>query len=89
MLDLEIHKIFTKDLKKAQLNTTNSQKLFLYISLLLNKEDLPSIAKDHSLLGEYKDTREFHISGDLLLIYIIDNNTLKLLRIGTHSQLFK
>ncbi len=41
MLDLSVHKIFTKDLNKAQLNPTNSAKLFLYISLLLNNEELP------------------------------------------------
>ncbi|MCG3677894.1 type II toxin-antitoxin system YafQ family toxin [Aliarcobacter butzleri] len=89
MLDLSVHKIFTKDLRKAQLNPTNSAKLFLYISLLLNNEKLPSEAKDHYLTGEWKDTKEFHISGDLLVIYMIDENTLQLLRIGTHSQLFK
>ena len=32
MLELEVHKIFTKDLIKAKLNPTNSAKLFLYIS---------------------------------------------------------
>ncbi|MDN5060836.1 type II toxin-antitoxin system YafQ family toxin [Aliarcobacter butzleri] len=89
MLDLCVHKIFTKDLKKAQLNPTNSAKLFLYISLLLNNEELPSEAKDHYLTGEWKDTKEFHISGDLLVIYMLKENTLQLLRIGTHSQLFK
>ncbi|MDN5068544.1 type II toxin-antitoxin system YafQ family toxin [Aliarcobacter butzleri] len=89
MLDLCVHKIFTKDLKKAQLNPTNSAKLFLYISLLLNNKELPSEAKDHYLTGEWKDTKEFHISGDLLVIYMINQNTLQLLRIGTHSQLFK
>ncbi|MCG3685311.1 type II toxin-antitoxin system YafQ family toxin [Aliarcobacter butzleri] len=89
MFDLCVHKIFSKDLKKAQLNPTNSAKLFLYISLLLNNEELPSEAKDHYLTGEWKDTKEFHISGDLLVIYMIDENTLQLLRIGTHSQLFK
>ncbi|MCT7567850.1 type II toxin-antitoxin system YafQ family toxin [Aliarcobacter butzleri] len=89
MLDLCVHKIFTKDLKKAQLNPTNSAKLFLYISLLLNNEELPSEAKDHYLTGEWKDTKEFHISGDLLVIYMINETTLQLLRIGTHSQLFR
>lgn len=89
MLDLEVHKIFTKDLKKAQLNSTNSAKLFLYVSLLLNEEELPSQARDHFLTGEYKDTKEFHISGDLVVIYMINDNSLQLLRIGTHSQLFK
>ncbi|OCL81863.1 type II toxin-antitoxin system RelE/ParE family toxin [Arcobacter porcinus] len=89
MLDLKIHKIFTKDLKKAQLNSTNSSKLFLYISLLLNNKELPKEAKNHSLKGEWEDTMEFHISGDLIVIYIIDDISLQLLRIGTHSQLFK
>jgi hypothetical protein len=41
------------------------------------------------LKGEYKDCREFHISGDLLIIYFIADETLNLIRIGSHSQLFK
>ena len=89
MLDLAIHKIFIKDLKKAKLNPTNSAKLFMYISLLLNNEELPNEARDHNLLGDFKDVKEFHISGDLLVLYRINNDTLELLRIGTHSQLFK
>jgi len=89
VLDLSTHKLFIKDLKKAELNPTNSAKLFLYISKLLNNESLPKEAKNHFLTGEYKDTMEFHISGDLLVIYIINKTTLQLLRIGTHSQLFK
>ncbi|MGJ0361352.1 type II toxin-antitoxin system mRNA interferase toxin, RelE/StbE family [Aliarcobacter cryaerophilus] len=39
--------------------------------------------------GEWSDTQEFHISGDLLVIYMISESSLQLLRIGTHSQLFK
>ena len=89
MLDIAIHKAFTKDVKKAKLNSTNTAKLFMYISLLLNEEELPNASKDHDLTGNYKDTREFHISGDLLVVYRIDENTLELLRLGTHSQLFK
>lgn len=89
VLELSVHKVFTKDLKKAQLNPTNSTKLFSYISLLLNGKDLPLEAKDHFLTGKYSDTKEFHVGGDLLVIYMISSNTLKLLRIGTHSQLFR
>lgn len=89
MLDLSIHKTFTKDLKNAQLNPTNSAKLFLYISLILNNQELPSEARNHCLMGEFKDTKEFHISGDLLVIYMLNDNALQLLRIGTHSGLFK
>ena len=59
-----------------------------FLSKLLAEEILPQEAKDHPLEGDYKDCREFHISGDLLVIYRIENNVLQLLRIGTHSQLF-
>ncbi len=89
MLDISIHKTFTKEVKKAKLNPTNTAKLFMFISLLLNEEELPSESRDHELTGNYKDTKEFHISGDLLVVYRIEDSTLELLRIGTHSQLFK
>ena len=89
MLDIAIHKAFTKEVKNAKLNPTNTAKLFMYISLLLNEEELPAESRDHELTGNYKDTREFHISGDLLVVYRIEENTLELLRLGTHSQLFK
>ncbi|MDM8547697.1 type II toxin-antitoxin system YafQ family toxin, partial [Candidatus Venteria ishoeyi] len=35
---------------------------------------MPDEAKDHTLLGEYKDCREFHLGGDILLIYLMGNN---------------
>ena len=89
MFSLVVHKFFTKDLKKAGLNPTNTAKMYMYTSLLLNGKDLPVEARDHSLSGEYHDTREFHISGDLLIIYRHEENVLQLLRLGTHSQLFK
>jgi len=89
VFDIAIHKVFTKELKNAKLNPTNTAKLFMYISLLLNNDNLPNEALDHPLKGEYLDTREFHISGDLLVIYMVADNTLELIRIGTHSQLFK
>ena len=44
--------------------------------------------KDHQLIGKMKDFRECHIKPDLLLIYMIEDNTLKLVDIGSHSELF-
>jgi len=64
-------------------------KYILYLSMLMQGEQLPSEALDHSLMGEYEDTREFHIAGDLLVIYLLTETELVLIRIGTHAQLFK
>jgi len=63
-------------------------KYISYLAILLNGETLPVEARDHSLTGAYQDTREFHISGDLLIIYLLTETELVLIRIGSHSQLF-
>lgn len=63
-------------------------KYLKYLAMLLQEQTLPPEAKDHPLIGDYDNFREFHISGDLLIIYCIENEILKLTRIGSHSQLF-
>ena len=64
-------------------------KYLEYITILLKGKLLPPEAKDHKLIGTNKEFQELHISGDLLIIYSIENNILQLVRIGTHSQLFR
>jgi len=63
-------------------------KYITYLAKLLNEESLPAEAQDHALTGKYQDTREFHISGDLLIIYFTTESELALIRIRSHSQLF-
>ena len=89
MLKLFRTKIFIKDYKKAKLSDQHYSKYIQYLSLLLKEQVLPQEALDHALKGDYKSFREFHISGDMLIIYIVEDNYLKLVRIGTHSQLFE
>jgi mRNA interferase YafQ len=64
-------------------------KYIQFLALLMDGEELPEEANDHALKGEWVDFREFHVSGDLLIIYQIEKDIIKLVRIGTHSQLFK
>ncbi len=44
--------------------------------------------KDHILKGEWYPCRECHIKPNILLVYTVKNNTLWLLRLGSHSELF-
>jgi len=44
--------------------------------MLIKEELLPPQAKDHSLLGEYEDTREFHISGEHIPNFSINYKTI-------------
>ena len=86
---LKRHKHFRKDELKIKLTDEQYAKRINYLSSILNNEPLPPEAKDHHLIGEYKDFREFHLGGDMLLIYAIVDDVLYLQRMGTHSQLFK
>ena len=59
------------------------------VSMLLSDGVLPDSNRDHSLSGDWAGYRECHIKPDLLLIYRKpDAGTLRLARLGTHSELF-
>jgi mRNA interferase YafQ len=50
---------------------------------------IPPEAKDHNLIGNYAGFREYHVGGDILVIYCIEDDIIRLTRIGTHAQLYK
>jgi mRNA interferase YafQ len=82
-------KSFIKDSKKLKMSDKHFTKFIKYLALLSDSKELPEEAEDHPLMGDWMDFREFHISGDLLIIYQIGEDIVKLVRIGSHSQLFK
>lgn len=46
--------------------------------------------KPHLLAGEYNGFMECHVENDLLLIWLDETeNLIKLVRLGTHSELFR
>jgi mRNA interferase YafQ len=85
------HKQFKKDFAKhiKTMQDKHFQSLINAISLLLNNKPLSPNYKDHQLQGKLSKFREFHIGGDLLVMYAIENDVLYLLRIGTHSEIFE
>lgn len=57
---------------------------------LVVDQELDSKLKDHALIGEMSGFRECHLKPDLLLVNAKaeDPPALKLLRLGSHSELF-
>jgi mRNA interferase YafQ len=82
-------KTFKKDYQKLKMTDNQFAKYIKFLSLLLEGKELPLEARDHDLIGNYLDFREFHIGGDLLVVYCIKDDILRLTRIGSHSQIFK
>ncbi|MBS0358690.1 MAG: type II toxin-antitoxin system YafQ family toxin [Proteobacteria bacterium] len=80
---------FKKDYKKIATSRRYSLDDFLtVVELLLHDKELPSKYRDHSLVGEWKGSRECHIKPDGLLIYQKLDKELVFIRTGSHSELF-
>ncbi len=59
------------------------------LEMLAHDQPLPVRNRDHDLSGNWPDCRECHIRPDLLLIYMKpDADELRLVRLGSHSDLF-
>ena len=80
---------FKRSYKKQKLTDKEEQAYINIIYKLLNDEALERKYKDHQLKGSLEEFRECHIKPDLLLVYRIKDNTLELVDIGSHSELFK
>ncbi|MCJ7529758.1 MAG: type II toxin-antitoxin system YafQ family toxin [Anaerolineales bacterium] len=64
------------------------KKLLAVIEKLANEEELEARYKDQPLQGKFAGRRDCHINPDWILIYAIVDNELRLIRTGTHSDLF-
>ncbi|GAA9247792.1 type II toxin-antitoxin system mRNA interferase toxin, RelE/StbE family [Helicobacter pylori] len=88
MLKIKHHILYKKDFKKLIKNGFDDSVLNEVI--LRKKEPLDPQFKDHALKGNWKPFRECHLKPNLLLVYQIkkQKNTLFLVRLGSHSELF-
>ncbi|MCZ4318222.1 MULTISPECIES: type II toxin-antitoxin system RelE/ParE family toxin [Aequorivita] len=62
----------------------------LHLLEIKGVKGIPPTMKPHKLKGKYKDDWECHLKPDLLIIWfqIESPKTIKLIRIGSHSDLF-
>ena len=79
---------FKRSYKKLKLSDSEEQAFIDVVYKLLNGIELEKKYCEHLLKGEYVTFKECHLKPDLLLIYKIESDTLKLVNIGSHSELF-
>ena len=82
---------FKKDLKrerKGPHRPTIDADLAAVVQLLADGARLEERHRDHALTGNWNDHRDCHVKPDLILIYRLpDDNTLQLVRLGSHAEL--
>jgi mRNA interferase YafQ len=80
---------FKKDAKLAAKRGYDLKKLRAVIEKLVNEEQLEKRYRDHPLQGKYAGARDCHIEPDWILIYAVVGDELRLIRTGTHADLFE
>lgn len=80
---------FKKDLKRYKHRTEIIAKLEYILELLSTGSPIPDEFRPHILTGNYRGYMECHVESDTLLIWW-DKETgiIKLVRFGSHSELF-
>ncbi|MDD7440550.1 type II toxin-antitoxin system YafQ family toxin [Prevotellamassilia timonensis] len=80
---------FKKDFKRFSKDPKKVNLLYDIVLKLAKGEEIPPANKPHMLSGEWQNFMECHIGGDYLLIwYDKEVNVIKLVRLGSHSELF-
>jgi len=81
---------FKKDIKRFKNDLEDIRKV-LKILEVKGVEGIPGKVKPHFLAGKYKNNRECHIKPERLIIWIQieEPKEIKLVRLGSHSDLFK
>lgn len=82
---------FKRDYKRekaGRYGRTLDTELTEIVRLLSSDTPPPRRNFDHPLSGEWRDHRDCHVRPDLILIYRKpDNESLELVRLGSHSEL--
>lgn len=79
---------FKKDYKRYRNNPKLIKALGDIVDKLANEQPIPLENRPHPLKGEYKGCMECHIGNDFLLIWF-NGDVIELVRLGSHSELFK
>ena len=82
-------KQFKKDLRNYTLKMSDKHfdALIDALAALSKGDSLPEQYRDHALKGRLANYREFHLGGDLLVLYSVENDIIYLIRLGTHADI--
>ena len=91
MRQIERTTVFRRDFRREKRGRHRDLDTALadIVQMLATDTPLPERNRDHSLSGNWLGFRECHIKPDLLLIYEKSEGVLRLIRLGSHSELFK
>lgn len=88
-MTVKVHPHFKKSYKKRILFKKDLVKKVQERLELFKKDSTTPILKDHSLTGEMKGYRAFSVTGDIRIVYFLEDDAAWLYDIGTHNQVYR
>lgn len=90
MKEIHFSSQYKKDFKRYRNKLDKVAKILAVVQMLARGEELPVSYRAHKLTGNFNDHMEYHIEGDTLLIWMDkESDIIRLVRLGSHSELFK
>ena len=87
-MEIVYHTNFRRNFKKRIApNSTLTEKFQKRLEILLENPNSPQL-KNHRLIGSKNKYSAFSVSGNVRVVYRIENDTLFLYDIGTHNQVY-
>ncbi len=91
MYEADFKNQFKKDYKRCLKRGLPEKEIKKVMTLVIEGKPLLKKHKLHRLVGNYKDCLECHIKPDWLLIFLQDDDEMRIefVRTGTHVDLFQ
>ena len=87
-MKIRYSKDFLKSFKIRILPNQALLKKFEKRLILFQKNPGSPLLRNHKLAGSKSDYRSFSITGGIRVIYVVNENTVYFLDIGTHNQVY-
>ena len=78
-----------KDIRQLKKRGHRFEVFYYIIECLKTEKPIPEKHRTHKLKGKWSGYNECHVRPDWLLIWREDTESVKLIRTGSHSDLFK
>jgi mRNA interferase YafQ len=88
MKTIEAGTRFKKDYARWIKGTPLEAEFADLLRQLASGATLPAHSRDHTPQGPWRGSRDCHLRSDVVLIYQRNEKNIRLVRIGSHSELF-
>lgn len=87
-MQIKYHRLFLKHFRQRIAPNKNLVARFRQRLEIRTNDPQNAVLKDHQLVGKLQQYRSFSVTGDIRVVYRLEENTILLYDIGSHNQVY-